>query len=47
MKINGKVIECPQHTLTRVLVGIHSEDIHAIIETFNLKYFNETNGLIQ
>ncbi|HZB15259.1 MAG TPA: ribonucleotide reductase N-terminal alpha domain-containing protein, partial [Chryseolinea sp.] len=36
MKIDGKVIERPQHLLMRVAVGIHGEDIAAAIETYNL-----------
>jgi ribonucleoside-diphosphate reductase alpha subunit len=36
MKIDGKVIERPQHLLMRVAVGIHGQDIPAAIETYNL-----------
>ena len=36
MKIDGKVVERPQHLLMRVAVGIHGEDIPAGIETYNL-----------
>jgi ribonucleoside-diphosphate reductase alpha subunit len=36
MKIDGKVVERPQHLLMRVSVGIHGEDIPAVIETYNL-----------
>jgi ribonucleoside-diphosphate reductase alpha chain len=36
MKIDGKVVERPQHMLMRVAVGIHGEDIPAAIETYNL-----------
>lgn len=36
LKINGKVVERPQHMLMRVAVGIHGEDIEAAIETYNL-----------
>jgi len=36
MKVDGKVIERPQHLLMRVAVGIHGEDIPAAIETYNL-----------
>lgn len=36
MKIDGKVVERPQHLLMRVAVGIHGEDIAAAIETYNL-----------
>jgi ribonucleoside-diphosphate reductase alpha chain len=36
MKVDGKVIERPQHLLMRVAVGIHGEDVPAAIETYNL-----------
>ena len=36
MKIDGKIVERPQHMLMRVAVGIHGEDIKAAIETYNL-----------
>merc|ERR1719433_834095 len=36
LKINGKVVERPQHMLMRVAVGIHGEDIDAAIETYNM-----------
>ncbi|KAG9510031.1 Ribonucleoside-diphosphate reductase large subunit [Fragariocoptes setiger] len=36
LKINGRVVERPQHMLMRVAVGIHGEDIEAAIETYNL-----------
>ncbi|KAK8391122.1 hypothetical protein O3P69_017045 [Scylla paramamosain] len=36
LKINGKVVERPQHMLMRVAVGIHGEDIDAVIETYEL-----------
>ena len=36
MKIDGKVVERPQHLIMRVAVGIHGEDIPAAIETYNL-----------
>lgn len=42
LKINGKIVERPQHMLMRVSIGIHQEDIDAAIETYNLmslKYF--------
>lgn len=46
LKINGKVVERPQHMLMRVAVGIHGEDIDAIIETYNLlseRYFTHAS----
>lgn len=36
MKVDGKVIERPQHLLMRVAVGIHADDIAGAIETYNL-----------
>lgn len=36
LKVNGKVIERPQHMLMRVAVGLHQEDIAAAIETYHL-----------
>ena len=42
LKINGQIVERPQHMLMRVSVGIHKEDIDAAIETYELmskRYF--------
>jgi len=42
LKINGKIVERPQHMLMRVAVGIHLDDIESVIETYELmskKYF--------
>src|SRR3989338_1562471 len=36
LKINGVVVERPQHMLMRVAVGIHKEDVNSAIETYNL-----------
>jgi len=36
LKINGKIVERPQHMLMRVSVGIHKEDIASAIETYEL-----------
>ncbi|MFM9840610.1 MAG: ribonucleoside-diphosphate reductase subunit alpha [Cyclobacteriaceae bacterium] len=36
MRIDGKVVERPQHLLMRVAVGIHGENIPAAIETYHL-----------
>ncbi len=36
LKLNGQIVERPQHMLMRVAVGIHKEDIPAAIETYNL-----------
>ncbi|XP_077287066.1 ribonucleoside diphosphate reductase large subunit [Arctopsyche grandis] len=46
LKINGKVVERPQHMLMRVAVGIHGESIDEAIETYNLlseKYFTHAS----
>jgi ribonucleoside-diphosphate reductase alpha chain len=42
LKINGAIVERPQHMLMRVAIGIHLNDIDAAIETYELmskKYF--------
>ncbi len=36
LKLNGKIVERPQHMLMRVSIGIHKDDIDAAIETYNL-----------
>jgi ribonucleoside-diphosphate reductase alpha chain len=36
LKMNGKIVERPQHMLMRVAIGIHFEDIDSVIETYNL-----------
>ena len=36
LKLDGKVVERPQHMLMRVAVGIHKDDIDSILETYNL-----------
>lgn len=36
MRMNGKVVERPQHLFMRVAVGIHGEEIEKAIETYNL-----------
>jgi len=36
LKIDGKVVERPQHMLMRVSVGIHGTDIDSAIETYDL-----------
>ncbi|KAF7287903.1 ribonucleoside-diphosphate reductase large subunit-like [Rhynchophorus ferrugineus] len=46
LKINGKIVERPQHMLMRVAIGIHGEDIDAAIQTYNLlseKYFTHAS----
>ena len=42
LKINGEIAERPQHMLMRVAVGIHLDDLGAVVETYELmskKYF--------
>ncbi|KAM3359847.1 ribonucleoside-diphosphate reductase large subunit [Capsicum galapagoense] len=36
LKIQGKIVERPQHMLMRVSVGIHKEDIESVIKTYHL-----------
>jgi ribonucleoside-diphosphate reductase alpha chain len=36
LRINGRVVERPQHMIMRVSVGIHKADIDSVIETYNL-----------
>ena len=36
LKLEGKIVERPQHMLMRVAVGIHGAEIESIIETYNL-----------
>lgn len=46
LKINGKIVERPQHMLMRVAVGIHGEDIDSAINTYDLlseKYFTHAS----
>ena len=42
MKINGKIVERPQHMWLRVSAGIHGDNLYKIMETYDLmsqKYF--------
>ncbi|MFX0555875.1 ribonucleoside-diphosphate reductase subunit alpha [Maribacter sp. CXY002] len=42
LKLNGQIVERPQHMLMRVSVGIHLDDLESAIETYELmskKYF--------
>ncbi|XP_012529979.1 ribonucleoside-diphosphate reductase large subunit [Monomorium pharaonis] len=46
LKINGKIVERPQHMLMRVAVGIHENDIDKAIETYNYlseRYFTHAS----
>jgi ribonucleoside-diphosphate reductase alpha chain len=36
LKINGKIVERPQHMLMRVAVGIHLNDLESVVETYDL-----------
>ncbi len=36
LKLNGKIVERPQHMLMRVSVGIHLNDLDSVIETYDL-----------
>ncbi len=36
LRLNGKIVERPQHMLMRVAIGIHQEDLTAAIETYHL-----------
>jgi hypothetical protein len=49
LKINGKIVERPQHMLMRVAVGIHLNDLDAVIETYQGQYglieYKEVNGV--
>ncbi|MEM9549363.1 MAG: ribonucleoside-diphosphate reductase subunit alpha [Bacteroidota bacterium] len=42
LRMDGKVVERPQHLLMRASIGIHGEDVDAAVKTYNLmseKYF--------
>ena len=36
LKLEGKIVERPQHMLMRVAVGIHGAELESVIETYNL-----------
>ncbi len=36
LKVNGKLVERPQHMYMRVAIGIHKEDIESAIKTYHL-----------
>jgi ribonucleotide reductase alpha subunit len=36
LRIDGKIVERPQHMLMRVAIGIHKEDIEGALETYEL-----------
>jgi len=42
MRVNNKIVECPQHMWMRVAIGIHGNDLVSVKETYDLmsqKYF--------
>ncbi|KAG2224644.1 hypothetical protein INT45_007889 [Circinella minor] len=46
MKIDGKLVERPQHMIMRVALGIHGEDIESALETYHYmssKYFTHAS----
>ncbi|ODN78104.1 ribonucleoside-diphosphate reductase large chain, partial [Cryptococcus wingfieldii CBS 7118] len=46
LRINGKIVERPQHMIMRVAVGIHGANIEKVIETYNLmseRYFTHAS----
>ncbi len=36
LKVDGKIVERPQHMFMRVAIGIHKTDIDSVVETYNL-----------
>ena len=36
LKVQGKVVERPQHMLMRVAVGIHKDDIDSALKTYHM-----------
>lgn len=46
LKVNGKIVERPQHMLMRVSIGIHEDNIEEAIKTYNYmseKYFTHAS----
>ncbi|WVQ74940.1 ribonucleoside-diphosphate reductase, alpha subunit [Cryptococcus sp. DSM 104548] len=46
LRINGKIVERPQHMIMRVAVGIHGDNLEKVIETYNLmseRYFTHAS----
>jgi ribonucleoside-diphosphate reductase subunit M1 len=46
LRINGKIVERPQHMIMRVAVGIHGANIDRVLETYNLmseRYFTHAS----
>lgn len=49
LRINGKIVERPQHMIMRVAVGIHGANIDKVIETYNLmseRYFTHASPTV-
>jgi ribonucleotide reductase alpha subunit len=49
LKVDGKVMERPQHMIMRVACGIHCGDLASVIETYNLmslKWSIDTHTLL-
>ncbi|KAK9270802.1 hypothetical protein L1049_026387 [Liquidambar formosana] len=36
LKVDGKIVERPQHMLMRVAIGIHKDDIDSVLKTYHL-----------
>ncbi|EIW68156.1 hypothetical protein TREMEDRAFT_39705 [Tremella mesenterica DSM 1558] len=46
LRVNGKIVERPQHMIMRVAVGIHGDNIDKVLETYNLmseRYFTHAS----
>ncbi|RYP70123.1 hypothetical protein DL771_005635 [Monosporascus sp. 5C6A] len=46
LKLDGKIVERPQHMIMRVAVGIWGDDVEKVLETYNLmsmKYFTHAS----
>lgn len=49
LRINGKIVERPQHMIMRVAIGIHGANIDQVIETYNLmseRYFTHASPTV-
>ena len=49
LRINGKIVERPQHMIMRVALGIHGGDIEKVLETYNLmseRYFTHASPTV-
>ena len=50
MRVNKKIVECPQHMWMRVAIGIHGDDLVSVKETYDLmsqKYFTHATPTLQ